>query len=101
MIDGIPLSVLTPGALLGIAILMLFTGRLWTKAAYDEKVKEATQWRLAYEAEREARRTADSQTAELLELAKTTHSFMTAVFQNSERIRQSGGEADAVAPKTP
>lgn len=99
MIEGIPIAGLTAPTLIGILVLMLFTGKLWTKAAYDEKVKEAAQWREAYEKSEESRRTSDGQTAELLELAKTTHSFMTAVFYNSERIRQSG-EPDAVSSKT-
>lgn len=85
---GIPIGGLTAPALLGIAILMLMTGKLWTNAAYQEKVAEAERWRSAYEAEREARKTLDTQTVELLELAKTTDSFMRAVFTSSERVRQ-------------
>lgn len=91
MIEGIPIAGLTAPALLSIAVLMLFTGRLWTNSAYQEKVKESEQWREAFRKERESRITSDAQTAELLELAKTTHSFISAVFNNSERIRQSGG----------
>lgn len=90
-IEGIPIAGLTAPALLGIAILMLLTGRLWTNNAYQEKCKESDHWRLAYEAERENRQTSDSQTAQLLEVTKTTHAFIVAVFSNSERIRQGGG----------
>lgn len=90
MIDGISIIGLTPPALLGVAILMMLTGRLIPRSTYLDRVKEADQWRKAYEAERAARATSDAQTVELLELAKTTHSFITAVFSNSERIRQSG-----------
>lgn len=90
MIEGIPIAGLTAPTLLGIAILMLLTGRLFTKAAFEDKAQEAERWRLAYEAERTARATSDAQTAELLELAKTTHAFITAVFSTSEQIRRSG-----------
>lgn len=90
-IGGIPIAGLTAPALLGIAILMLLTGKLWTNNAYQEKCKESEHWRGAYEAEREARQTSDSQTAQLLEVTKTTHAFIVAVFSNSERIRQGGG----------
>lgn len=90
MLDGIPIVGLTAPSLLGVAILLLLTGRLIPRSTWLDKAKEADQWRKAYEAEREARSTSDAQTAELLELAKTTHSFITAVFTNSERIRQSG-----------
>lgn len=90
LIEGIPIIGWSAPTLLSIVVLMLLTGKLWTKAAYDEKVKEAERWRAAYEAEREARVTANSQTTELLELAKTTHSFIVAVFSNSERARQAG-----------
>lgn len=93
---GIPLSGMTAPALLSVAILMLLTGRLWTNAAYQQKVKEAEHWRQAYEAEREARITAEGQNGELLELAKTTYSFITATFANSERIARSG-EPDVVS----
>lgn len=93
MIDGlpIPIEVLTPSALLGVAVLMLLSGRLWTNAAFREKCKESNQWREAYLNEREARQTSDNQATELLELARTTHSLIAAVFRNSQVIRESGG----------
>lgn len=92
VIDGLPLVGLSAPVLLGIAVLMLLTGRLWTNAAYLQKCKESDQWREAYEKEREARIQSDHQTGELLELAKTTNSFIMAVFTNSERVRQTGGD---------
>ena len=96
MIEGIPLTGLTAPALLGIAILMLFTGKLWTNSAFQEKCSEAERWRLAYEAERAARLESEAQTKELLEVAKTTQALITGVLANSERIRRSG-EADALS----
>lgn len=98
-LEGIPIGGLTAPALLGLAILMLFTGKLWTNAAYQEKVAEAERWRLAYESEAKARAESDSQSKELLELGKTTHALITAVFTNSEYIRRSG-EPDALSSQT-
>lgn len=87
MFDGISIVGLTPAGLLLIVVVMVITGRLIPRWTYQEKVKEADQWRTAYEAERIAHVTSDAQTRELLELAKTNVSFMQAVFENSERIK--------------
>lgn len=94
---GIPLTVLTPSALLGIVVLMILLGKLVPRIFYKDKVDEAEKWRLAYEAEREARTISDAQTAQLLELAKTTHSILVAMFNTTEQVRQSGG-ADVALP---
>lgn len=98
MLEGIPIADLTAPGLLGIAILLLLLGRIVPRATLKDKALEADKWRDAYEVEREARAHSDKQTEELLEVAKTTHSLIVAVFSNSERIRQSG-ETDAV-PKS-
>lgn len=90
MIDGLPIAGLTSPALLGLAIFMLLKGKLWTNEAYQDQVKEKDRWRAAYEIERERAREAESQSKELLELAKTTHALITGVFRNSEHIRRSG-----------
>jgi hypothetical protein len=87
MIEGISVFQLTPGVLLGIVVLMILTGRLIPRYTYENKAKEAEQWRLAYEAERTARAESDAQTRELLEVAKTSKDFLAAVFQNSEQIK--------------
>lgn len=79
-LDGIPIAGLTAPALLGIAVMMLLLGRLVPRSTFDEKAKEAEHWRQAYEKEREARATSDAQTVELLELAKTTHNLIVAIF---------------------
>lgn len=42
---GIPLDVLAPSALLGVAVLMILTGRLVPRRTYDDKAHEATEWR--------------------------------------------------------
>lgn len=90
-LTGIPWSQLTPPVLLGIAVLLVLLGRLKPKSDIDKADEAAEKWRLAYEAEREARAVADAQTAELLELAKTTHSIVLALFGSSGQRHQSGG----------
>lgn len=95
MIDGIPVKDLTAPTLLGIAILMVLLGLLVPRYLYNEKKIEAEKWRLAYEAERQARSTSDAQTAQLLELAKTTHNVLVALAGTSGRLMRSGG-ADAI-----
>jgi hypothetical protein len=99
MLDGLPIGELTAPALLGITVLLLLLGRIVPRATYQDKAKEAEKWRLAYEAEAKARATSDSQTAELLEVAKTTHKIIVAVFGAEERTRRAGDEA-YVAPSS-
>lgn len=84
MIDGIPILSFTPEVLLGIAILMILSGRLWTNKTYQEKCAEAERWRKAYEAEREARAISDAQTRELLELGKATYAILDAALSEVE-----------------
>ncbi len=97
--EGITLAGLTPSVLLGLAILMLFTGKLWTNSAYQQKVQEAENWKAAYETEREARAQSDAQTAELLEVAQTTQQIVAALFGATERARRSGGADVAISAK--
>lgn len=91
MLDGLSIIGLTPAGLLLAAVLMILTGRLVPRSTLQDKTKEANDWRLAYEAERAARTLSDAQTRELLEVAKTSQHFLTAVFENSEKIKS--GEA--------
>lgn len=99
MFEGIPLVGLTAPTLLGIAVLLLFTGRLVPRATLLDKAQEASDWKAAYEAEREARATSDQQTVELLEVSKTNHSVTVAMFELIRRGagRESGG-TDVVPP---
>ena len=91
MLEGFTVTDWTAGSLLAVAILLMFFGRLIPRPTYDEKVKEAERWRLAYEAEREARMTANEQTAELLEYAKLSHQLLEAVFSNTGEPPRKGG----------
>lgn len=97
--ENIPLADLTAPTLLGFAILLVLVGWIVPRRTLVDKAIEADRWRQAYEYEREARAASDQQTEELLEVAKTTHALIVAVFSNSERIRQSG-ETDA-GPQSP
>src|SRR6185503_3040876 len=98
MFAGISIVSLTPSVLLGITVLMIFVGRLWTNSAYQEKCKEAERWRKAYETEKEARATSDAQTRELLEVGKSTYALLDAVFSTNEP--QSKGGAHRVVPSS-
>lgn len=91
MLDGVTLIGLTPAGLLLATVLMILTGRLVPKSTYQDQKSESDRWRAAYEAERTARSLSDAQTRELLEVAKTSQHFLTAVFENSEQIKS--GEA--------
>lgn len=101
MFDGIPLSTLTPAALLGLTVLFILLGRLVPRATYLDKVNEAKAWQAAYETSEKARVASDAQTRELLELAKTTNSIVYALFGSTERARQAGGIADVAIQTTP
>ena len=95
MIEGIPIVGLTAPGLLGVAVLLLLLGKIVPRSTLQDKIEEAIQWRKAYEAEREARRLADAQTTELLEVSRTNHALISALFANSERIRRESGAPDA------
>lgn len=93
MIEGIPVSVLSASALLGLTVLLLLTGKLVPRVYLKDKMDEVERWREAYEKEREARSIADAQATELLEVAKTTHAIISAMASTSERIR---GDSNAL-----
>lgn len=97
MFDGLSVANLTPAVLLGIAVLLIFLGRLIPFPMFRDKSAECERWHKAYEAERDARIISDAQTVELLELAKTTHSILVAMFGTVGPMRQSGG-ADVLVP---
>jgi len=98
MFDGIPLVSLTPPVLLGVAILLLLFGRLWTNSAYQEKCRESERWRKAYETSEKARAISDAQSAELLELGRATYAMLDAVFSTLDP--PGGGGAHRVVPTT-
>lgn len=83
MLGGIPVEYLTAPTLIGLAVFFIFTGRLVPKRFYQERVNESDRWRLAYEVQRERADKSDAQTAELLEVTKTTHAFIVAIFHST------------------
>lgn len=92
LLDGIPLIGLSAPAILGLAVLMLLTGRIVPRASLTEAREESERWRKAYEAEREARLVCQTQTKELGELAKTTHAIIVAMFETvGHTNRKAGG----------
>jgi len=100
MWGGINLSDLTAPALLGLTVLLILFGYLIPRNMYKEKVKESDNWRLAYEKEKERGDVSDAQTAELLELAKASHSIMVAMFGTTRERKRLSGEADVVPTPT-
>lgn len=42
---GVPIEILAPSALAGLAVLLILTGRLIPRSTYDDKVHEANEWR--------------------------------------------------------
>jgi len=99
VLDGVPLVGLSAPTLLGIFFLLVFTGRLVPRSTYLEKKEESGKWQEAYEKEREARGAADAQSRELLEVSKTTHHIVLALFQNAQDRGMNRGGTD-VLPKT-
>lgn len=99
MLDGIPFADLTAPTLLGIFVLMMFLGRIVPRRTLDDQIKQTEKWQTAYELERQARVSSDSQTTELLEIVKATHSIVVAQEGLLGRSRQSG-EANVVSAPT-
>lgn len=96
MLEGVAATDIGLGTLVGIFFLLMFFGRIKPKSDVDRADAAAEKWRQAYETEREARATADAQTAELLELADTTQSILIALRDAVMQSRRTGG-ADVVS----
>lgn len=97
MLEGIPLADLTAPTLLGVAVLLLLFGKLVPRATLMDKTEEAQRWREAYEKERAAHALSEAQTTQLLELSKTTYNVLVAMFETTERIRNTDEGAPHVA----
>lgn len=91
MLEGIAATDVGLGTLVAVFFLLMFFGRIKPKSDVDRADAEAEKWRQAWELEREARIQADTQTAELLEVARTTHQIVVALFGAAESSRRSGG----------
>lgn len=100
LFEGISIATLTPAALDGLFVLLVFFGALVPWRVYKEIVRDRDNWKKVAETEREVRVTGADQDKELFELVKTSHSILVAVFGNdAERARQSG-EANVVPTPT-
>lgn len=95
MIDGIPIANLAPPTLIGIFFLLVFFGRLIPRYLYEAKVEECEKWRLAFEAERDARINTAQQTQQLVATTSEIHQVVGAVFKGAE-LTQETGEAYVV-----
>jgi len=84
--------------LLGIAVLLLLLGLLVPRKYLMDKEREAERWRKAYEAERTARAISDAQTAELLELTKTTYELLESTLNGPAQGRHRPGGARVDSP---
>lgn len=98
--DGINLANLTPSVLLGITVLLILTGRLVPRSALKDKDQQIELWRKTAELREEARATSDAQTAQLLELAKTTHSIIDAAFGPGRGVLRQSGDTNVVSSPT-
>lgn len=98
MLEGIPIADLTAPGLVGIAVLMVLFGLLVPRRTYNDKVEENKRLWLALETSEKARAASDAQAREMLELTKTSHAMITAIFQSSSDAvpRQTGGRRDVV-----
>jgi hypothetical protein len=79
MIEGIPVGAYGPTALVGIAILLILTGKLVPRRTYDDVIHDRDEWRAAHRISETARAVAADQVEELLEHARTTDSFIRAL----------------------
>lgn len=91
MLDGIPVDKLSAPLLLLIVALMVFLGLLIPRWTYKRLEKERDNWKLAFENEQKARLASDKQTAELLELAKTSNNVLEAMFGTAGLGQRTGG----------
>lgn len=96
MFEGVPVAGLTAPALLGIFFLLMFFGKIVPRSTLEDKIKEAENWRQTAEKAMEGRDTSNDQTAELLELARTSNTVLLAVFGARQQRIYEAGEADAL-----
>ncbi|WP_310962157.1 hypothetical protein [Nocardioides terrisoli] len=71
--------VLTPSALLGIAVLMVLTGRLIPRRTYEEKSHEAQEWRTESRIKDAQIAEKDEQLGHLREVGETVNEVMRSI----------------------
>jgi len=95
MIEGIPIADLTAPTLVGLAVVMVFLGLLVPRRFYRDKVEECERWHAAFEVQRDRANKSDEQVDEMLEVSKTTHAIVVALFGASESGQRSGDSSVA------
>lgn len=91
MIFGIPVAELSAPALVGVFVVMMFYGKVVPRSFLNDEQKTSESWRSAYEKEREARDSLQTQVKELLEIARTSRDVLVALSKASEKIRNESG----------
>lgn len=87
-LSNVPVGTLTPSVLLGIGILLMFTGKIVHVSALDREREVTNKFETAYQNEAEARNNSDRQVSELLEYAKATDLFIKSLAKDKKQ----GGE---------
>ncbi len=78
----IPFASLTPSALLGICVLMLFLGKIVPRSTLVDAQEDARSWRDAYEHERAAHAETSAQLGASLEQGRLTNAILDSAAAN-------------------
>lgn len=81
MLEHLPITVIGPGALLTLVVLLILTGKLIPRRTYDDMRDDRDHWRTAQALSEAARLEAAGQVKELLEHARTTDAFIRSIGQ--------------------
>jgi hypothetical protein len=79
MVEALPWSTLTPMGLLLIIILLIALGRLVPRRTLEDAIHDRNEWRTAHGISEAARLEQSAQLGELLEHARATDRFLTAL----------------------
>lgn len=90
MIEGLPLSTLTPiGLLVLVAVfpyLQMARGKLVPRSTLDDVIHDRDEWRASHRISETARQVSADQVSELLEHARTTDAFIRAFPHPGGRV---------------
>lgn len=88
MLDGLPLGVIAPSTLAGLAVLLVLTGRLIPRKTYDDKVHEANEWRAESRLKDAQIAEKDEQLRELANVGRTVSAVMRAIQRGSTKDQE-------------
>lgn len=90
MLEGLPpVEVLTPAALLGVAILAIITGRLVPRRTYDDKAHEADEWRTeARIKDQQIHELTEQNTAMLREFGPTVADLLRGIRRRADAVEE-------------